>query len=931
MDMQSFPPILTLEQAALYLQLSEDQLRDELESGRIPSAKIASQWRIRKDILDRLLEQPRETNSPPSASIESKKTAITTPQTIHPMPGANLETNAEPNTNPNPAKPELVQPLQSSSKTDELVVTSASSIHPIILDTTVNKTNRVRGRVFGYNVKDHFGHARLADNRVVWIDAKQMLPGEVEPFFDDVVEFDLHTSPKYGLQARAIRVIRKGEKPSVSNTEFPTQTGTAIPAIQSTSSRSNSIPTSKNKPPKGGTFNSREIYEKAAIARTEGRIDDARRLFRQSIEAGGGTLVYETFFKMEVEKGTRLDDARRIITQGIETFPDHAPFFDLYGHVERRSRHYSRAVEIFREGLERFPRNVQLRKGLAQALVQIGTEQSFKEAGETFEGLAREGKLNPDDRLYQRFRILQRNPLAYRAYEFFARITGVRVGVGPQRGLPPRITDIVAEINNSELNESFGLTGAFLVRCFNQTPDQSAIKQVATNLRLLENHAALNLIDRQVVLNPGLAFIVVPNIDSVRDRVMSILSEGTEVIVPLDQNTLQDSEDALNNLRELLGTYLGSRDLYNSTLPVSGRRFFGREKLLVKITDQVHNGEFLGVYGLRKMGKTSLVYQLRDEKLQNDAVAYVDLQASAAITLGDCAPLYWELERDLYLRLYEKEPTTASILRLGRMNKFTELSDGSERIRLVFAEDIRALLDALYTGEISSVKRLVIVLDELERLLPIAGQSGANGYIEFFGLLRGLAQTERYRNLISCVVVAANSMISEQSYWEGRENPVFALYKPIYLSPLEKDECTKMIRTLGKGMSIYWDDEAIETVFAETAGHPFLTRIFCSRVARQYPTRPLTITAVQVQEQITPFIRDEGDKLRQIIELLHKNFPEEVEILEKIALDETPYDISDESLRHLLDYSLIAPSESTYRVTLNLLRRWIRHRAGIRE
>jgi hypothetical protein len=86
-----------------------------------------------------------------------------------------------------------------------------------------------------------------------------------------------------------------------------------------------------------------------------------------------------------------------------------------------------------------------------------------------------------------------------------------------------------------------------------------------------------------------------------------------------------------------------------------------------------------------------------------------------------------------------------------------------------------------------------------------------------------------------------------------------------------------------------------------------------------------------VQAQIGPFIRDESDKLEQITELLRTNFPEEETFLQQIALGEAQSEMPDEALRHLLGYHLIAAEDSGYRVTLNLLRRWLRRRAGIRE
>ena len=394
--------------------------------------------------------------------------------------------------------------------------------------------------------------------------------------------------------------------------------------------------------------------------------------------------------------------------------------------------------------------------------------------------------------------------------------------------------------------------------------------------------------------------------------------------------TTFENKNSVDTKLDLLGKYIGLRDFYSSTMPVSGRKFFGRENWLIQLSDLVQQGQFFGIYGLRKMGKTSLIYQFRDERLRGEAVAYVDLQASPALTAKNCDPIYWELENDLYNRLSKYDKEVTGLLRLGKVKRFSDLPERGANAGLMFNEDLRALLEAMSAGK-TQFKKLVIVLDELERILPIAGQESVQGYLEFFGLLRGLAQTERYRGLLSSIVVAANPALSERGYWEGKENPVFALYKPHFLSPLSKDDCVEMIRTLGKGMSVYWEDDAIATVFTETNGHPFITRLLCSRIAKRNSARPLTVTVAKVQEEIPFFIRDEGDKLEQITELLNSHFPNEAKLLEQIALDEAPTELQDSALSHLLSYQLIASEQGKYQVSFNLLRRWLRRRAGIKE
>ena len=793
---------------------------------------------------------------------------------------------------------------------------------------------RFKARVFAYNPETKVGYARLLNNHLVWLNSQHVVPPAETLSTGDTIEFDLERSEK-GLEGRSIQIISKDDESPV----YAPVKAEAIPSAITHQSEIPSLSADQNQTapsapkasiPPGGTPEARRLYQKAALARTEGRVGDARQFFRRAIEAGGGPQVYEAFFKMEME-GRERAEARRILERAIGTFPDHINFSVMYGHMERRARNYQHAEKIFRQGLVRHPRDVSLRWGLGQTLVQIGTEGSLQEAGGLFDALGREGKLHERDGLYQRFKVLRRNARANRAYEFFQSV-GIGVGIAGQRDLPEYVTDIVADVHSLEFNEAFGLEGSFLVRCFRRQPRPNDLRNLSRLLRELDPQEELGLQDgRAVALNPSLAFIAVPKTNAVRDQVMSILSDNNEAIIPLDDALFQKSGKPLQSIHELLGQYLGRRDLYSSTLPVSGRRFFGRERLLLQLTDEVQRGQFLGIYGLRKIGKTSLIHQLRDEKLRGEAVAYVDLQASAALTTQNCDPLYWELERDLYLRLCGRNQEIADLLRLGKIERFSDLPENGIRASLLFAEDVRAFLDVLGTGKISGIKRLVIVLDELERILPVAGQRGIDGYMEFFGLLRGLAQTERYRGLLSSVVVAANAAISEQSYWEGRENPVFAFYTPYFLPPLSRDECAKMIRALGKGMSVYWDEDATSAIFAETDGHPFLTRTLCSHIAKQHIQRPLQVTVQMVQTQIDAFIRGESDKLEQITELLRTNFPQEETFLQQSALGEALPKMPDEALRHLLGYHLIAAENGGYRLTLNLLRRWLRRRAGIRD
>lgn len=788
---------------------------------------------------------------------------------------------------------------------------------------------RWRGRIFAFHDQQGIGHIRLADNRRVQFKLQDFSSDSRSPKLGNIVEAMISSGPS-GLSARDIVVIVPEEKPQQRPESSASEEPPQAMSPESLGATLSVLPTAvADRSLKSGA---NALYQKAAVARAEGRFADARRLFQRAIASGADKPVFVAFVKMEIERGSSAQ-AEVVLKSAIARFPDDPVFYDMYGQMERRRGALHKAAEILRAGITHNSTHALLRQGLARVLGDLGTPESLQQANLIYSQLERERKLNKHDGSYQRFRALHQSPRAGLAYEAFERLSGFRVRVAGRRDLPRHITDLVLEIENPEFEASFGVSGSILMRCFDKQPQKAEVHALSQLLREKGPQLTIGLIDgAEAFISPSLALVVVPASGGVRDHLMSVLSENSEALIPVDDSAMHNGKLHLDALRQLFSQFLGARDLYNSTLPVSGRRFFGRERLLSELTDQVHRGDFIGIYGLRKMGKTSLIYQLRDEKFRDDAVGYVDLQATAALQTGNTQPIYWELERDLHQRLVERHPLAAQLLRLGKTPRFSELSsEDKATCALIFGEDVRELLEHIATGRSKGLKRVIIVLDELERILPLGEQPGVHGYIEFFGLLRGLAQTERYRGTLSSVVVAANASISEKSFWENRENPVFALYKPIFLPPFSDKDTFDMVKGIGRGMSVYWQEPALAKAFEEAGGHPFITRLLCSRIIKDSDKRPLTVTLPMVERAVIEVIKDQTDKFSQIIDLLSKYFPEEEQFLERIALDQPLPSIGDDSLSHLLGYRLIENEQGTYRMTLNLLRRWLRRRAGISE
>ncbi len=57
--MEGFGEIMTLEETAKYLKIGKSTLYKMAREGKIPAVKIANQWRLRKEDIDKWLHEIR--------------------------------------------------------------------------------------------------------------------------------------------------------------------------------------------------------------------------------------------------------------------------------------------------------------------------------------------------------------------------------------------------------------------------------------------------------------------------------------------------------------------------------------------------------------------------------------------------------------------------------------------------------------------------------------------------------------------------------------------------------------------------------------------------------------------------------------------------------------------------------------------------------
>jgi hypothetical protein len=251
-----------------------------------------------------------------------------------------------------------------------------------------------------------------------------------------------------------------------------------------------------------------------------------------------------------------------------------------------------------------------------------------------------------------------------------------------------------------------------------------------------------------------------------------------------------------------------------------------------------------------------------------------------------------------------------------------------------FHNDLLKLKDVVeHNGEMPHV---LLLLDEIELMIPHGESQGFRGYDNFFRQVRGLYQQERF---ILSGVVGADPTLCRAGKWGDRDNPVFQYYDEVFLTPLERHECDQMVRGIGEMMGVSYSEASLELIFDESGGHPYVARQLCSRIISRCKDRPLKVNERMVQEGIDDYIAQRPDyfvgvfrgylsnearKILEAVAMAEENQmtrPELIAFAEQAGFDR---EALEKALQDLELFHLLVREKDVYRIKIRLLRRWIR-------
>ena len=373
----------------------------------------------------------------------------------------------------------------------------------------------------------------------------------------------------------------------------------------------------------------------------------------------------------------------------------------------------------------------------------------------------------------------------------------------------------------------------------------------------------------------------------------------------IDQNVVWEV-----HLRNIISDQLFTRDLFDYSLPLANDLyFFGRDGMVAEHIDAIRRSENRGIFGLRKTGKTSLLYKLQRIVSKDKNLHFIYINCM----LPSIRQSSWE---NLLLRLVEMLMGEYNISK-SVIRKWKE-SNG--HISDLFLEVARR------TKKSSS---LCIAFDEIEYISPLSEDSHwKKDFVPFWQTLWSV-QSEVRR--VSFVIAGVNPTIVENDMFDSSPNPIFGIVKSTYVKGLETDSLRTMVGTLGKRMGLHFTDAAIRYLYDRYGGHPLLTRKACSYVDSKTKRldKPIAIDTSYLR-------REEDDRdaeltfyCRHVVSALQKYYADEYEMLEMLATNQEVdfYELAKERswTRHLSEYGLVdIPKVGRPKFAIPVIERYIR-------
>lgn len=355
--------------------------------------------------------------------------------------------------------------------------------------------------------------------------------------------------------------------------------------------------------------------------------------------------------------------------------------------------------------------------------------------------------------------------------------------------------------------------------------------------------------------------------DDMEHRLLAAMSETHRTWVVLDRRALANARAPADWIIQTLAQRLGVRDLFGATSPVAGWDFFGRERDLAELRRTLLGGRAVCVYGLGKVGKSSLLKRLRADWItqsQQDQTAshrpgpkvvaiHVDLQAVGGVERNQAGVM--------------RQLLAATVDTLDEMGVNLSAAGLRQRHR---AWEVVASMPAMEVCKVTldGLKSLVrhvgaeggavvVIFDEYERLYGADRGLPPSEGVAVLDTMRGLLQQSPGR--FAFVVAGRSREHAQRARIDGEVNPLYNFAGPFPLAGLPRHELGILVERIGRRAGVVFSSDAVDLVYEESGGHPYLARQYCRIVERLVPVedrRPFAASREATLRRLGEFRRE---------------------------------------------------------------------------
>lgn len=253
--------------------------------------------------------------------------------------------------------------------------------------------------------------------------------------------------------------------------------------------------------------------------------------------------------------------------------------------------------------------------------------------------------------------------------------------------------------------------------------------------------------------------------------------------------------------------------------------FFGRTELLSQLAADLKANKSVGIFGLRKSGKSSILLQLA-LTCQAHAVIHIDLQKYSNTVYG------MELLDEILQNLYHLAKSRNPLVEMPSL--LSETGQSLKESSLEFQQCFKRLAQSI--KNVGYELPILCFLDNLDKVFPHSNEKFEEKAEEFnlvFGTLRTLNQKEQLMSLAVTSVQPQCNRIKRWKFSDTPKNPLHQFFQESFLKPFSVLETSLLINGLSGLMQWEFDRQVIHRVHRLSGGHPFLSRKIASFLLRK--------------------------------------------------------------------------------------------------